>query len=78
MTTKYRIYDTFNRRPVSNHRTLKTAVIAEDKYSRSVRRYNGGNSYIPTRIEYWDVEFDEWVEVPVEDVHDAEQWYLNA
>jgi len=78
MTTKYRIYDTFNRRPISNHRTLKAAVIAEDKFSRSIRRNNPGNSYIPTRIELWDVEFDEWVEVPVEDVHDAEQWYLNA
>jgi len=78
MTTKYRIYDTFNRRSVSNHRSLKTAVIAEDKFSRSIRRSNPGNSYIPTRIESWDIEFDEWVQVPIEDVHDAEQQYLNA
>ena len=75
---KFRIYDTFNRNPISTHRSLKAAVIAEDKFSRAIRRRNGGNSYIPTRIESWDVEFDEWVKVPTEDVQDAEQWYLNA
>ena len=75
---KFRIYDTFNRNPISTHRSLKAVVIAEDKFSRAIRRRNGGNSYIPTRIESWDVEFDEWVKVPTEDVQDAEQWYLNA
>ena len=76
-TISHRVYDTFNRRTVSKHRSLKAAVIAEDKFSRSIRRQNPGNSYIPTRIESWDVEFDEWVQVPIEDVHDAEQQFLN-
>jgi hypothetical protein len=76
MTTKYRIYDTFNRRTVSNHRTLRTAVIAQDKFSDQVRKYNGPNSYIPTIIEYTD-ENGEWLKLPTDEVQDAQQQYLN-
>lgn len=69
----YRIYDTFNRRIVSNHRSLRTAVIASRKFQRSVRRSNGGNSYIPTIIEYLTQDTDAvWIKVPIDEVHDAE------
>lgn len=72
----HRIYDTFNRRVVSNHRSLRTAVIAARKFQRSVRRSNGQNSYIPTIIEYltqgeW-VGGYEWIKVPIDEVHDVE------
>lgn len=73
---KYRIYDTFNRRSVSNHRSLKAAVIAQDKFSNQVRKYNGPNSYIPTIIEYTDDE-GEWLKLPTNEVQDAQQQYLN-
>lgn len=76
MTTKYRIYDTFNRTVVSNHRTLRTAVIAQDKFFDQVRKYNGPNSYIPTIIEYTDEE-GEWLKLPTDEVQDAQQQYLN-
>lgn len=76
MKTRYRIYDTFNRRVVSSHKSLRTAVIAADKFGRDVRRYNGENAYIPVRIEYL-AEADVWIGVPTDDVHDAQQQFLN-
>jgi hypothetical protein len=71
MKNKYRIYDTFNRRVVSNHLSLRAAVIAAAKFSRAVKRNNGENSYIPTRIEQPDTDGD-WLPVPIDEVHDAE------
>lgn len=47
----YRVRDTFNDRTVSSHRTVEAAVKAERKFSRAVKRANGANSWIPTRIE---------------------------
>ena len=76
MNNKYRIYDTFNRRVISNHRSLSAAVIAAAKFSRAVKRNNGQNSYIPTRIEHHDTDGD-WLPVPFDEVHDAEQQLFN-
>ena len=66
----HRIYDTFNRRVISKHKSIKAAVIAAAKFSRAVRRENGNNHYIPTRIEYFAA--DVWIGVPIDEVHDAE------
>jgi hypothetical protein len=76
MKNKYRIYDTFNRRVVSNHRSLSAAVTAAAKFSRAVKRNNGQNSYIPTRIEQPDTDGD-WLPVPIDEVQDAEQQLFN-
>ena len=76
MKNKYRIYDTFNRRVVSNHLSLRAAVIAAAKFSRAVKRNNGENSYIPTRIEQHDTDGD-WLPVPIYDVQDMEQHLFN-
>ena len=76
MKNKYRIYDTFNRCIISNHRSLKAAVTAAAKFSRAVKRNNGQNSYIPTRIEHHDTDGD-WLPVPFDEVHDAEQQLFN-
>jgi hypothetical protein len=35
---------------VSNHRTLEAAQKSEGLFQRSVKRANGANSYVPTRI----------------------------
>jgi hypothetical protein len=77
MKTKYRIYDTFNRNVVSNHRSIRTAVVAQDKFSKAVRRVNGQNSYIPTIIER-TTEDGEWIKMPIEDVQDAQQQYVHG
>ncbi len=66
----HRIYDTFNRRTVSNHKSLKTAVIAESKFLRAVKRANGAGSYLPTRIEYLS-GCGQWIGVPNEDICDV-------
>lgn len=66
----HRLFDTFNRRVCSRHKSLHAAVIAQAKFSRAVKRANGLNSYLPTIIEY--LAGDEWIKVPTEDVHDAE------
>jgi hypothetical protein len=72
-THTHRIFDTFNRRIVSSHRSLRTAVIAASKFQRRVRRSNGPNSYIPTRIEYLTQDDDpQWLAVPFDEIHDAE------
>jgi hypothetical protein len=67
---KTRIYDTFNRSIISNHRSLRAAVLAERKFSRAVKRSNGSNSYIPTRIEYL-TEDQQWIGVPSDEVMDV-------
>jgi len=67
---KTRLYDTFNRCTVSNHRSLRAAVLAERKFSRAVKHANGSNSYIPTRIEYL-TEDQQWIGVPSDEVMDV-------
>jgi hypothetical protein len=47
---KFTLCDTFNGRNISNHRTLKAALETESKFLKSVRKSNGSNSYIPTKI----------------------------
>lgn len=74
---KYRIYDTFNRNVVSNHRSLKTAVLSQDKFFKSVRRSNGPNSYIPTIVEY-TTDDGEWLKLPTDELHDAQQQYVHG
>jgi len=66
----HRVYDTFNRRTVSEHRSIIGAVRAAAKFSRDVVRANGSNSYIPTRIEY--SADGEWIACDPADVQDAE------
>jgi|GEM_PF-3385033 len=69
---KTRIYDTFNRIIISNHRSLRAAVLAERKFSRAAKRSNGANSYIPTRIEYLTDDL-QWIGVPSDEVTDVKQ-----
>lgn len=73
MKITHRIYDTFNRTVISNHRSIKAAVIAAKKFQRAVKRANGSSSYIPTIIEYLtEDESPEWLKVPLDELHDAE------
>lgn len=41
------LFDSFNRRTISRHRTLEAAVVAHRKHARAVRRANGPGAYIP-------------------------------
>ena len=66
----HRLFDAFNRRVCSRHKSLRAAVIAQAKLSRAVKRANGPKSYLPTIVEY--LAGDEWIKVPTEDVHGAE------
>jgi hypothetical protein len=47
---KFTLHDTFNGGTVSVHRSIETAVRASLRFSRAVKRANGQNSFIPTRI----------------------------
>jgi hypothetical protein len=47
---KFTLRDTFNGRNISNHRTLRAALETEIKFLKLVRKSNGSNSYIPTKI----------------------------
>lgn len=67
----YRIYDTFNNRVISNHRTIEAAVKAESKFSARVKKANGRNSYIPTRIEVCDDSAKAWVAADQDEVMHA-------
>ena len=67
---KTRLCDTFNRCIISNHRSLRAAVLAERKFLRAVKRANGSNSYIPTRIEYL-TDDQQWIGVPSDEVMDV-------
>ena len=46
----YSLYDTFNDRIISRHRTIEATAAADRKYQRAIKRANGQNSYIPTTI----------------------------
>ena len=46
----YSLHDTFNDCEISRHRSIETAVRAQLSHSRAVKRANGQNSFIPTRI----------------------------
>ena len=48
------LFDSFNRRTISRHRTLVAAVLAHRRHARAVRRHNGPNSYIP--VDYIDTK----------------------
>jgi hypothetical protein len=47
---KYSLFDLFNMRTISQHRTLESASRAQVRHSRAVKRTNGKNSYLPTII----------------------------
>ena len=49
----YELYDTFNDRLISKHRTVLGAVRAQIRHLRAVRRSSGSNSYLTYSI-YWD------------------------
>lgn len=46
----YTLTDTFNRRALSRHRTLKAAVRAKLAHLRAVKRANGPTSYLTYAI----------------------------
>lgn len=46
----YTLYDAFNDRSISRHKTLGAAMRASVNFDRAVKRANGQNSYIPTVI----------------------------
>ena len=50
MKETYILIDTFNKTVISRHRSIEAAVKADAKHDRDVKRNNGNNSFIPTRI----------------------------
>jgi hypothetical protein len=44
------IYDTFNNKIVSQHRTVVAAIKADQKFKRTINRVHGKNSFIPTEL----------------------------
>ena len=47
---KYTLFDHFNMRTISRHRSFETASRAQAKHSRALKRTHGRNSYLPTVI----------------------------
>jgi hypothetical protein len=56
---KFTLHDTFNNCEISRHRSIETAVRAQLSHSRAVKRANGQNSFIPTRILCNGVRLDD-------------------
>lgn len=46
----YALFDTFNNKVVSRHRTIEAAVKADRRHQRAIKRMHGPASYIPTKI----------------------------
>ena len=44
------LFDIFNNREISRHRSVSAAVKARNKKSRQIRKTNGQNSYLPMTI----------------------------
>jgi hypothetical protein len=47
---KYTLFDHFNMRTISRHRSFETASRAQVRHSRALKRTHGRNSYLPTVI----------------------------
>jgi hypothetical protein len=47
---KYSLFDHFNMRTISRHRSFETASRAQVRHSRALKRTHGRNSYLPTVI----------------------------
>lgn len=65
------LYDTFNERIISRHRTVRAANAANDRLQKAVKRHNGPTSYIPIvlrrigkdgDLERFDIDSPEWNE----------------
>jgi uncharacterized membrane-anchored protein YitT (DUF2179 family) len=53
------LIDTFNSKLISKHRTEAAAIIANEKFQRAVKKSNGKDSYIPTKIyNLKDIDLD--------------------
>ena len=48
--TKYALYDTFGKRIISSHRTIRGAVRSKQKFNREFYRNNTASSYIPLEL----------------------------
>ena len=64
----YTLQDTFNQRAISNHRSIETAVKAQIKHLRGVKRSHGGSSYLTYTVlrngeELSEQEQEEYVEL---------------
>ena len=46
--------DTFNSRKLSNHRTVRAAVIAQRKHLAKIKKTNGSSSYLTYSIKASD------------------------
>lgn len=58
MDKNIELWDTFNGRRISIHRTLENAVRAGRKHNKAVKRANGASSYIP----YGYKQCGEWMD----------------
>jgi hypothetical protein len=45
--TMYAIYDDFNRKIISRHRTVKNAAKAKERFVSQFQRHNSANGYLP-------------------------------
>jgi hypothetical protein len=68
----YAIYDTFNDRIVSRHRTIDAAIKADQRLQRSVKQSNGATSYLPTELR--TIDKDGSTQRLPEDSSEQEQW----
>ena len=68
----YAIYDTFNNRIVSRHRTIDAAIKADQRLQRSIKRANGMTSYLPTELR--KIDKDGSTQRLPEDSSEQERW----
>lgn len=66
----YVLFDSFNKRTMSRHRTIQTAAIAKIKFDKQFRKNNGQGSYLPVSLM---TEGNE----ELEEVSDYEQYKFN-
>ena len=71
----YALYDTFNNRIVSRHRTVSAAIQADERLQRSVKRNNSHSSYLPTELR--TVDRDGSTERLDECCPEMEQWLCD-
>lgn len=70
----FAVYDTFNQKIVSRHKTVAAAIKADLKLQRAVKKANGKTSYLPTELRV--VASDGTLQRVDEDSHEQEEWLL--
>lgn len=64
------LFDSFNNKVLSRHRTLENSIKAKSKVLKNVKKWNGNNSYLP--MDIFELVNKEMVKVDDQRIYQSE------